>query len=191
MSDKNADFNYCPHCGSSTGIKYPNRRHWLCGACGFDLFNNVAAAVGLIIRDKQGRILFETRAKEPRKGFLALPGGFVDPDESAEDAAIRECLEEIGVKVESISFVCTQPNTYEYKDIAYKTCDMFFSAELGEEDATADDLIQRLVPQESEVAGFSLHSIQSAAEVDALPIAFDSTRAALKVFLSRPGCGRS
>lgn len=186
MSDKNADFNYCPRCGSTGGIAYPGRRHWVCSDCDFDLFNNVAAAVGLIIRDRHGRILFETRAKEPRKGFLALPGGFVDPDESAEEAAFRECREETGLEPESVAFVCTSANTYEYKDIVYKTCDIFFSARLKAEDAGCGDLLLRLVPQEGEVTGFSLRRVDSARDVDFLPLAFGSARAALKAFLGAP-----
>jgi ADP-ribose pyrophosphatase YjhB (NUDIX family) len=35
------------------------------------------------------------RAKEPAKGKLALPGGFVNPDEGAFEGLRRECLEEI------------------------------------------------------------------------------------------------
>ncbi len=183
MSDKNADFNFCPHCGSTKGIKYPKRRHWVCSECGFDLFNNVAAAVGLIVQDKKGRILFETRAKEPRKGFLALPGGFVDPDESAEEAAFRECMEETGLKPEKVLFVCTSANTYEYKDIVYKTCDMFFAAQLQKSDASLDDLLGRLVPQESEVSGFSLHKVETQEDVENLPLAFGSAKVALKKYL--------
>ncbi len=63
------DFNLCPVCGSKN-IKSPAGRKWLCGECGFDLYNNTAAAVGLLIFDKDKRLLLEKRAKEPRKGFL-------------------------------------------------------------------------------------------------------------------------
>ena len=185
MSDINAEFKFCPLCGSSKGISYVKRRHWVCSDCGFDLYNNVASAVGLIIQDSEGRVLLEKRAKEPRKGFLALPGGFVDPDERAEDAAVRECLEEIGLVPESISFVCTCPNTYEYKNIVYKTCDMFFSAKLKAEDASSKDLIKRLTPQESEVSGFELHKIDCIEDVDSIPLAFDSAKVALKAFIER------
>ena len=123
------DFNMCPMCGSKKIINHNNRK-WVCEDCGFDLYCNVAAAVGLIIHDKYNNVLFEVRAKEPRKGFVALPGGFVDFDESAEEAVSRECREEIGAEVSDFDFLCTAPNTYVYKNIEYKTCDMFFTAEL-------------------------------------------------------------
>lgn len=186
MPDENAEFRFCPICGSKEAIEYKERRHWVCASCGFDLFNNVAAAVGLIIRDSRGRILLETRAKEPRKGFLALPGGFVDPDESAEEAAIRECLEETGIAPESVRFVCTSPNTYEYKQIVYKTCDIFFEANLPSQIASADDIAPLLTAQESEVSSFILKEIRTESDVDTLPLAFGSARVALKAFLASP-----
>ena len=84
------NFNLCPMCGSKK-IECKDNRKWECPDCNFDLYCNVATAVGVIIKDKYNNVLFEVRGKEPRKGYYAVPGGFVDFDECAEDAAIREC----------------------------------------------------------------------------------------------------
>jgi len=168
------DFNECPQCGSKN-IQNVNNRKWNCPDCGFELYNNVAAAVGLICADENGNVLFERRAKDPRKGFLALPGGFVDPDETAEDACARECFEECGVKPLSLKYVCSFPNTYEFRNITYKTCDLFFEAVLPPD--------ENLVAQEGEVAGFEWHSVKSDEEIDNLGMAFESSVKTLKLWL--------
>ena len=178
------NFNMCPSCGSQK-IEWKDGKKWLCPDCGFDLYNNVAAAVGIVLYDDEGNILFEVRAKEPRKGFLCLPGGFVDFDESAENAVIRECQEEIGVEIdpESIHFLCTNPNTYLYKNIEYKTCDIFFKAKLSSKYKNMQEFIKTLHREESEVVGFEIHKVVTAADVEALPLAFESAHKTLLKFV--------
>ena len=168
------DFNFCPNCGGKN-IQNVNMRKWKCDDCGFTLYNNVAAAVGLVIQNKNGKVLFEKRAKEPRKGFLALPGGFVDPNETAEEACFRECKEEIGVEPLSVKYIATFPNTYEYKNVLYKTCDIFFEAVLPEN--------AELHAQEGEVLGFEEVSIKSEEDLKDVPLAFESARKTLTLWL--------
>ncbi len=177
------DFNLCPMCGSKN-IQNKNDRKWFCPECGFDLYCNVAASVGVLIFDEENNFLFEKRAKEPKKGFWTQPGGFIDADESAEEAVERECREEIGAQVTDISYIGSYPNTYEYKKITYKTCDMFFTAKLSGS-GSLKELAEKLNAQESEVEEVVVQKISSESEIDALPLAFVSTRNALKDFFKR------
>lgn len=178
------NFNMCPMCGSKK-IECKENKKWFCPDCGFDLYNNVAAAVGVVIQDKNHNVLFEVRAKEPRKGFLALPGGFIDFDEPAEEACIRECKEEIGVQITDAKFICTYPNTYLYKNIEYKTCDMFFESSLPDSFNSIDDFIKSLKAQESEVQGFVSARVETQADIDSLPLAFESARKTLKKLIEK------
>lgn len=178
------DFNMCPMCGSKK-IENKGNRKWICPDCGFDLYCNVAAAVGIVIRDKQKNVLFEVRAKEPRKGFAAVPGGFVDFDESAENAAVRECKEELGVDIKSVRFLCSFPNTYLYKNIEYKTCDIFFTADLPEEFNSMEDFIKSMKKQESEVESVCYYKVSSPEDIEKIPLAFDSARKTLLTLLEQ------
>ena len=58
----------------------------------------------VIIRKIEGeyQVLLIKRAQEPFQGSYALPGGFVDIEETLENAAARELLEETGIEVEQL-----------------------------------------------------------------------------------------
>lgn len=178
------DFNMCPMCGSKKIVNHGNRK-WQCEDCGFDLYNNVAAAVGVVIYDDENNVLFEVRAKEPRKGFLCLPGGFVDFDESAEEALVRECREELGLNISDFKFLCTYPNTYVYKNIEYKTCDIFFAAKLPAEYRNIENLISKLNADKTEVQGVVSARVETVADIEKLQIAFVSAVHTLNKFINR------
>jgi ADP-ribose pyrophosphatase YjhB (NUDIX family) len=61
--------------------------------------NNPIPVVDVIIQ-QDSKILFAKRKKEPFKGYLGLPGGFVNIGETVEDAARREVKEETSLDIE-------------------------------------------------------------------------------------------
>ncbi|MBO4534279.1 MAG: NUDIX domain-containing protein [Treponema sp.] len=180
-------FNMCPMCGSKK-IEWRNDRKWLCPDCGFDLYCNIAAAVGIVLYDDAQNVLFEVRAKDPRKGFLCLPGGFVDAKESTEDAIVRECREELGATLseQEVSYLCSFPNIYEYKNIEYKTCDIFFAARLPASYKDMNDFVKTLHRQEREVVRFEVHRVATAEDVESLPLAFPSAKNTLLKWVNAP-----
>jgi ADP-ribose pyrophosphatase YjhB (NUDIX family) len=113
------------------------------------------------------------RAHEPRKGTLALPGGFIDAGESAEDALRREVREEVGIEIPAFEFVCSWPNRYEYGGIAYDVCDFIYAA-YDVDAANARPL--------DGVAGIEWHHL---ADVDDDDIAFPSLRRGRQVLRER------
>jgi NADH pyrophosphatase NudC (nudix superfamily) len=118
-------FRFCPTC-SSAGISIKPDRSIQCSACGFNFFFNTASSVVGLIEDDQARILLTVRAYDPQKGTLDLPGGFVDFEESAEDALRREIREELNLSVSKCSYFVSFPNTYTYDGITYHTLDLAF-----------------------------------------------------------------
>ena len=80
-------------------------------------------------------MLLTTRAFEPAKGKLDLPGGFVDMNVTAEEALIRELKEELGIDVCNPQYLFSLPNEYQFSGIIVHTLDMFFKVEI-------DDTIQ-------------------------------------------------
>ncbi|MCG8568781.1 MAG: NUDIX domain-containing protein [Spirochaetes bacterium] len=120
-------FSYCPRCGSE---KYHAQRKdlFICDNCDFCFHINAAAAVAGLLFDQTGRILFTKRAKEPGKGLLDLPGGFVDINETAEDALKREIFEELNIEIGQLNYLTTFPNQYPYKGFTYFTLDIAFTA---------------------------------------------------------------
>lgn len=121
---------YCPDCGKPN-LQWSEDKKWICTSCDFVLYHNVAAAVAVII-SCENELLFTIRNQNPALGKLDLPGGFVDPKESAEQTCQRELLEEMSITIDinKLQFLGSLPNTYLYKDILYNTLDLFYLYEV-------------------------------------------------------------
>jgi ADP-ribose pyrophosphatase YjhB (NUDIX family)/GNAT superfamily N-acetyltransferase len=91
---------YCPRCGAALERRFAEgREREVCPACGFVFYRNPVPAVGVVV-ELDGRVVLVRRKYEPRAGYWALPAGFMELGESAEEAAIRECHEETGLLVQ-------------------------------------------------------------------------------------------
>jgi 8-oxo-dGTP diphosphatase len=67
----------------------------------------VGVVVGIVVREN--KFLVECRRWDETidPGIVCLPAGHVKPNESLEDALKREMMEELGIQVKEMKFVCS------------------------------------------------------------------------------------
>lgn len=119
---------FCPRCGSAN-FPATGSRSFKCSDCSFHYFVNSSAAVAVLLFNQKGELLLTRRAIEPHLGKLDLPGGFIDPMESAEQAAIREIREELGIQIHSLRYFGSFPNEYVFSGYSVFTIDLAFFAQ--------------------------------------------------------------
>jgi ADP-ribose pyrophosphatase YjhB (NUDIX family) len=120
--------SFCSFCGAAFAAPLTYPRTCPNAACGVTVWANpIPVAVGLvpivlsggaptppIADDRRTGLLVVRRAIEPRRGMLALVGGFVEETETWQGAMAREICEEAGVAVDAAAvepfwFVSTAP----------------------------------------------------------------------------------
>lgn len=153
---------HCPKCGLLS-FNFDGKKVYLCSHCNYEFFFNAATAVGALIV-KDGQLLTAVRAHNPGQGLLDLPGGFVDPDESMEEALRRELQEELSITLTVIQYYSSGSNRYLYNTIEYATCDAFFICEANNYDnmQANDDISEyRWIPlKEINLPAFAFKSVQ-------------------------------
>lgn len=137
-------FKHCPRCAAARTSEGDAVR-FICEACGFVYYYNVAVSAAVVITNLQGELLLVRRARDPGKDKLAFPGGFIDRGETAENAAMREVREECGVRLDSVAFLISHPNLYSYREVEYPVVDLFFTAEVASRQASALDEVTEVV----------------------------------------------
>lgn len=160
---------FCPRC---SGRFVPQHDFsFICESCGLHFFSNACAAVCALILDSEGRLLITKRAKEPKKGMLDLPGGFVNPLESAEDALKREIMEELGVAISEANYLCSFPNRYVYSGLTYFTTDLAFICKIED---------MSIIKPADDVEDVYF---MSAGKIDVEEIAFESIRNIISCYI--------
>lgn len=96
---KRVDLKYCTKCGYQLQSKIiDGKEQRYCQNCDTIYYENPIPSVAVIARNEKGQLLLVKRKEEPKRGFWALPGGFIDNGESAIQAALRELQEETGLE---------------------------------------------------------------------------------------------
>lgn len=95
---KPIEYEFCPKCGGRLVKKeLEHRERLICSRCSFIFYQNPVPSVGMIvIRD--GNCLCIKRGKAPGQGTWAPPSGFLECDETLQEAAERELFEETGLR---------------------------------------------------------------------------------------------
>lgn len=111
------DPRFCVKCGAPMTRAVPpddHRERHICTQCRFVHYLDPKVACGTIA-EQDGRFALIQRNIHPRKGFWSFPCGFMEIDETTEQAAVRETREETGLDVELSGLL----GAYSYADSFY------------------------------------------------------------------------
>jgi 8-oxo-dGTP diphosphatase len=176
--------HYCVNCGSLLVARLIEGHELeACPNDDFVLWRDPKVATAVVVQ-AEGGVVLGRRAIEPGRGLWCLPGGFVNDDEDPVRAAARECMEEIGARVDVIGLV----GVYHIaKRGAASMIGIGYHARVGDGEQLAAG------PEMLELQVFAIDSLP--------PLAFPSHRQILSEFVSsqrrptrRPkpfGAGRS
>lgn len=89
--------SYCSYCGQPYAADAIWPRH--CVNCNNTTFRN-PLPVAVVLQPVDNGVLTVRRTIEPRRGWLALPGGYIDWGETWQEAGAREMWEEAGVQID-------------------------------------------------------------------------------------------
>ena len=96
-----APWRFCPRCATGLEVREIEQGRaprLLCVECGFVAWQNPRVAAGAIFAHEGGIVLLR-RSIAPSRGLWVFPGGFVDLGETTQEAAMREALEEVRVRI--------------------------------------------------------------------------------------------
>lgn len=110
------NFSFCRRCGAPLKPGKANAFHC---ANGHTIFENPVPTVGIFFVTDDNQVLLAERGIEPNIGELDSFGGFLEKNESVEDAAVRELREELALEpdeYEPLRYLTTAYADYEYEN---------------------------------------------------------------------------
>lgn len=102
-----AGAQFCARCGSRTDSQFAGWQRQ-CEGCGQVEYPRTDPSVIVAILDGQERLLL-AHNRRWRPGYVSLVAGFMEIGESPEQAVARETREEVGLQVERVRYVASQP----------------------------------------------------------------------------------
>lgn len=100
-----ASFKFCPRCATELLMDEADLAK-VCPSCGHHQYPRLSPCIIVLVRNgKKCLLAHSSKFKSGRYSTLA---GFIEAGESAEHAVEREVMEEVGIKVKNIKYVCSQ-----------------------------------------------------------------------------------
>lgn len=135
------ELNFCRRCGTEIT---PHGEGFRC-VNGHMLYASAAAAAGIFFVTEDNQLVLSVRGIEPYKGQLDAFGGFVELNESVEEALEREIKEEVCLdpsQYETPQFLCTATAPYPFDGEVRTILAIMFWARLkpGAQPVAADDV---------------------------------------------------
>lgn len=110
-------YKYCPRCGAGLRQReIEGQKRLFCPKCGWVYYQNPLPSAAALVKSSKGEVLLVKRGIEPGKGQWALPSGFIEIDETPEQACLRELEEETQLKGEIVRLI----GVYSQKSSLYK-----------------------------------------------------------------------
>ena len=111
--------DYCPTCGTALRSRvFEGRERRYCPDCEQFVWRNPVPTAGVAVRDDDA-VLLVRREGGPSEGYWTLPGGYLEPDEPAPVAAVRELREEAGVDADTEALRLLGTHLREHSGEAY------------------------------------------------------------------------
>jgi ADP-ribose pyrophosphatase YjhB (NUDIX family) len=109
--------NFCSSCGARVASKIPPGDHlprFVCTQCDTVHYKNPLLVLGCV-PEWETKILLCRRAIEPRRGYWTVPAGFMENNETMQQAAARESYEEAFARVEIGSLLAIVSVTHAHQ----------------------------------------------------------------------------
>jgi ADP-ribose pyrophosphatase YjhB (NUDIX family) len=102
----------CARCGGRLAygpVPTEERQRYHCTDCGHVTYVNPRVVATTLPITDDGKVVLIRRAIPPGVGTWAQPGGFLEAEETVIQGAVRETLEETGLKVEPVGIIGVYP----------------------------------------------------------------------------------
>ncbi len=148
---------FCLWCGAP--LLFTSKDRYVCTGCKKVHYVCPKTSAGTFVVSGIGdgkRIYLSVRGKEPRIGKLDVFGGFLDTDETLEDAVVRELEEETGfrnIDKDDLVYIGSNIELYDWQGDKYPVSSAYFATKIDEPNlmTPSDDIVEIRAFKKSEL----------------------------------------